>query len=163
MIHRACMAAFFAAVFLAGFGAVPVARAADYGDLRIVTVTRDFKDVAQDVADAIVNRGLVIDHRGYIGKMLKRTGQAAGGGKAIYTQAQYFQFCSALFSRRMMEADPRNIGYCPFVIVVYELAAKKGTVHVGFRRPPQAGSDASRKALAAVDTLLRGIVKDATE
>lgn len=138
-------------------------RAESDGDVRIVSVEGAFEDIAAYVADAIVNRGLVIDYRGYIGRMLKRTGADAGSAKPLYRDAQFFQFCSAVRSRRTMEADPRNIAYCPYVIFVYELAAKPGAVHVGYRRPALSGPAKSRKALAAVEKLLDGIVREATE
>ena len=164
MPRRALLSAMLGAVFfVSAFSRVDCVRADTYGDLRIVNVQRAFGEVVQDVEDSIVNRGLVIDYRGYIGKMLARTGEAAGSAKPLYRDAQFFQFCSAIYSRRMMEADPRNIGYCPFVIVVYELAAKPGTVYVGYRRPAQAGSPASRKRLASVDKLLDTIVREVTE
>ncbi len=138
-------------------------RAEPGGDMKIVAVEGAFEDVAEYVADAIVNRGLVIDYRGYIGRMLQRTGKDAGSPKPLYRDAQFFQFCSAVWSRRTMEADPANIAYCPYVVFVYELAAKPGIVHVGYRRPAQAGSAESRTALAAVEKLLAAIVREATE
>ena len=138
-------------------------RAEPGGGVRIVAVEGAFEDVAAYVADAIVNRGLVIDYRGHIGRMLKRTGADAGSAKPLYRDAQFFQFCSAVWSRRTMEADPRNIAYCPYVVFVYELAAKPGLVHVGYRRPSPTGPAPSRKALAAVDRLLDAIVREATE
>ena len=139
------------------------ARADTGGGVRIVTVEGAFEDIAEYVADAIVNRGLVVDYRGHIGRMLQRTGKDAGSAKPLYRDAQFFQFCSAIYSRRTMEADPRNIAFCPYVVFVYELTAQPGIVHVGYRRPARAGPAASRKALAAVDTLLDAIVREATE
>lgn len=159
----ALAALLLATVLVAAGGPVERVRAEPGGKVRIVAVEGAFEDVAAYVADAIVNRGLVIDYRGYIGRMLKRTGADAGSAKPIYRDAQFFQFCSAVFSRRTMEADPRNIAYCPYVVFVYELAANPGTVHVGYRRPARAGSAESRKALAAVESLLDAIVLEATE
>ncbi len=152
-----------AAFLIAAGGPAERVRAEPGGDMKIVAVEGTFEDVAEYVADAIVNRGLVIDYRGYIGRMLQRTGTDAGSAKPIYRDAQFFQFCSAVFSRRTMEADPRNIAYCPYVVFVYELATKPGTVHVGYRRPERDGAAESRKALAAVETLLHAIVREATE
>ena len=163
MSGRGPLAVLLLAVFLVAAGSpAGLVRADTGGGVRIVSIQGEFEDVAQDVADAIVNRGLVIDYRGYIGRMLKRTGADAGSAP-LYRDAQLFQFCSAVWSRRTMEADPGNIAYCPYVVFVYELAAKPGAVHVGYRRPARTGSEASRKALAAVDKLLDAIVRDATE
>ena len=163
MTDRARLAILLVAAFLIVAGSPAERVRAEPGGVRTVAIEGTFEDVAEYVADAIVNRGLVIDYRGYIGRMLARTGKDAGSAKPVYRDAQFFQFCSAVFSRRTMEADPANIAYCPYVVFVYELAAKPGTVHVGYRRPARTGSEASRKALAAVDKLLDAIVREATE
>lgn len=139
------------------------AMAGNHSDLNIFSAEGDFDDVAAFVEDAIISRGLGVDYRGKIGDMLKRTGEAVGSSKAIYKDAQFFQFCSAVLSRNMMEADPRNIGYCPYVVAVYELASKPGTVYVSYRRPGMGDTPGSKKALAAVDKLLEGISREATE
>jgi hypothetical protein len=60
----------------------------------------------------------------------------------------------------MMEADPMNLGSCPYVMFLYESAAKPGEVTVGYRLPGSRGDDASKKALAEVETLLDGIAKE---
>ena len=94
--------------------------------------------------------------------MLDRTAKDVGSDKPIYSQAQYFSFCSARLSRGMLEADPANMGYCPFVVFVYERADTPGMITVGYRRPP-AGSGASMPAFAAIDKLLEGIIVEATK
>jgi len=68
-----------------------------------------------------------------------------------------------VLSRKMVEADPANIVFCPYVIVIYSLAGDPGTVYVGYRRPQQVGTPASRASLKAVDELLSGIVKEAAK
>lgn len=122
-----------------------------------------FDDVKFELNNAIVDKGLALDHTGAIGRMLERTGADVGSTKAIYKKAEYLSFCSARFSRRMMEADPANIAFCPFIIYIYEEAEKPGTTTVGYRRPPVTGNDASRKALAEIDQLLDSIVREATQ
>lgn len=139
------------------------ARAGDYGDLRILTTKGDFTEIKEALENAIVSRGFKIDHHSFIGNMLKRTAKAVGATKVVYRHAEFFQFCSATLSRNTMEADPRNIGYCPYVIAVYETAAEPGTIHVGYRPPAMVGSEASKKALAAVDKVLGEIIREATE
>ncbi len=152
-------------VTVAGLGAgasdAP-AMAEDYGDLAFSTTQGAFDDVKLAVEDAIINRGLVIDYHGQFGKMLERTAEATGG-VPVFAHAEWYQFCSSLLSQAMVEADPRNVGYCPYTVVVYELAGTPGDVHVGYRRPGAAGSEASMQALGAVDALLAEIVKEATE
>lgn len=122
-----------------------------------------FEDVKFDLTNAIIERGLVVDHTGNIAGMLERTGADVGSTKQLYRHAEYFVFCSAKLSREMMEADPTNIGICPFVIFAYERADKAGEIVVGFRNPPVRGGDASRKSLEAVTTLLKDIVEEAVK
>ena len=95
--------------------------------------------------------------------MLDRTGPDVGSTRKIYTNAEFFAFCSARYSRRMMEADPKNIGFCPFVIFMYEAADKPGETVVGYRRPAPRGNEDSVQALAEIDALLDGIVKEAVQ
>jgi hypothetical protein len=71
-------------------------------------------------------------------------------------------FCSAKLSRAMMEADLGNIGFCPYVIFVYEAAARPGETVVGYRRPISGGGTAS-PVLAEIDSLLDAIAKDAVK
>jgi len=123
-----------------------------------------YEDVKFELSDAIIRRGLVVDHTGQIGTMLERTGPDVGSTKPLYTRAEFFTFCSAKFSRAMMEADLGNIAFCPFVVFIYEAANKPGETVVGYRRPmPASGGEASKKALADIDALLDGIVKDAVK
>ena len=136
-------------------GHMAAAQEVDAPGMRIYAVEGDFADVRLDVESAIINRGLVIDHESFVGEMLNRTAEDVGAETQVYTQADTFQFCSATVSRRMMEADPATLAYCPFVIFVYELADAEGTVHVGYRRPPQDG------ALVDVDQFIDEIVRDA--
>lgn len=142
--------------------AVP-AQAADPANLMMVKTKAKFEDVKEDVVNAVTKRGLVVDYTARIGAMLDRTAKDVGATKKLYDKAEAIQFCSATLSRKMMEADPANIVFCPYVIVIYSLAADPGTVHVGYRRPQQAGTPASRAALKAVDDLLSGIVRDAVK
>lgn len=116
-----------------------------------------FADVAADISDAIINRGYVVDHHGLIGEMLERTAADVGAAKVIYRDAEFFQFCSAVLSRKMMEEDLTNIAFCPYVIFVYEAEEKPGTVTVGFRRLPDGnGRD-------EINAMLDEIAREATD
>ncbi len=133
-------------------------------ELRSYTKAKPFDEVKFELTNAIVGKGLAIDNTGAIGRMLDRTGPDVGSTKPIYKNAEFISFCSARYSRRMMEADPSNIGYCPFVVFIYERADKPGETIVGYRRPPQnAGDEASRKAFADIDKLLDDIAREATQ
>ncbi|RTL67904.1 MAG: DUF302 domain-containing protein [Hyphomicrobiales bacterium] len=132
-------------------------------ELRTYTKAAAFDDVKFELNNAIIAKGLVVEATGAIGAMLARTGADVGSTKPIYKNAEYMTFCSAIYSRRMMEADPGNVGYCPYVVFIYEREDKPGEIVVGFRRPPQTGSEASRKAFADIDKLLDDIVREATQ
>ncbi len=122
-----------------------------------------FADVKLDLTDAITKRGLVVDFTGNVGGMLERTGKDVGSTTPIYRNAEYMSFCSAVLSRRMMEADAANAAFCPYVLFIYEAVAKPGEVVVGYRRLPAAGNAASQKALAEVNSLLDGIAREAVK
>lgn len=129
--------------------------------VKFYSVSADFATVKDDVKQAITARGLVIDHTSHIGAMLDRTGVDIGQTKPIFVHADAYQFCSAQISRKTMEADPANIVFCPYVILIYTLRNDPTVVYVGYRRPQPVGSPASQESLKAVDKLLDDIVKEA--
>lgn len=149
-----------ALIVLIGLLALSASAVAD--GLKTYTVKGNFDDVAFDVESAIVDKGLVIDTKGDVAGMLKRTGQdVSEGAKEIYTGGKYFAFCSALHSRKMMEADPATMGLCPYVVFVYETKATPGEVVVGYRELEDDGSDKAEDVLEEIDKWLDGIVKGA--
>src|SRR5262247_4922137 len=131
-------------------------------ELKTYSKQGSYEDVKFELNDAIIRRGLAVDYTGHINKMLERTGADVGSNKPVYVNAEFFLFCSAKLSRAMVEADPGNLGFCPYVVFLYEAVAKPGEIVIGYRRPP-AGNEASKQALAAIDALLDGIVKDAVK
>jgi len=134
------------------------------GDHMVVfTKTGNFDDVRDDVEMAITDRGMVINNVSHVGDMLERTGKDLGDSKQIFLKAEALEFCSAVVSRKMMEADPDNIVFCPYVISIYVVPGKPREVRVAYRKPQIVGSPASQKALKVVDELLSGIVKDAMQ
>jgi hypothetical protein len=145
------LAAAFLGSLLAGAGCA-------YADELVTTYETDepFADVASDIQDAIINRGYVVDYHGRIGEMLKRTAGDVGATKPLYKDAEFMQFCSAVVSRSVMEADIGNIAYCPYIVFAYEAQAKPGKVIVGYRRLPNGdGRD-------QVNDLLDEIAKEAS-
>jgi uncharacterized protein (DUF302 family) len=130
----------------------------------VVTYSRraSFEEVRDDLVFAIAGKGLVVDHESRINGMLERTGKDVGSTRRLYADARAFVFCSALVSRRTMEADPANVAFCPYTIVVYETLEQPGTVHVAYRRPWRPdGSAASKAALEEVAALLDSIAREA--
>jgi Domain of unknown function DUF302 len=132
-------------------------------DVRTYAKKAPYEDVKFELTNAIIDRGLSIEFTGQIGRMLERTGADVGSTKPLYRQAEFLAFCSAKLSRAMMEADLANVGFCPYVVFIYEAAEKPGETVIGYRRPSSSGSDASKKALAEIDALLDGIIRDAVK
>src|SRR5258706_9556837 len=127
----------------------------------IQTLKGDYDDVKERVVMAIENRGLVIDHTAHVGAMLERTGKDIGHHRQIYLKAEVIEFCSAGVSRATMEADPRNLVFCPYAIALYVLPAEPDKVYLLYRKPLGTGSPQSMKALREVSKLLDGIAREA--
>jgi len=117
-------------------------------------VETDFEDVAFGVETAILDRGLVIDYVSHVGEMLNRTAADVGATTQVFSRADSYLFCSAVLSRKMMEADPDNIGHCPYSVFVYELADAPGEVLVGYRTMPEG-------EMKEVEALLDAIAREA--
>ena len=128
---------------------------------RIYAIEGEFEYYREMLENAITEEGLVINAVGNIGAMLDRTGGDLGAGESLYLNGHSLEFCSAVFSRRMMEADPHSIVFCPYVIAIYELASEPGMIYIGYQRMPVVGDDPSRKALQDVENLLDRIANNA--
>ncbi len=87
-----------------------------------------FEDATFGIESAIVDKGLVIDYVSHTGDMLNRTAKDVGSSKPIFEKADIFLFCSAVLSRKVMEADPANIAYCPYKVFVTK---RDGKVEIG--------------------------------
>lgn len=130
--------------------------------LKTYKVKGAFDGVAFDVESAIIDKGLVIDTKGDVGGMLQRTGDdVSAGAKDIYVGAKYFAFCSAVHSRKMMEADPATMGLCPYIVFVYETKANPGEVVVGYRELEDDSPDKAEDVVEEIDKWLDGIVRGA--
>lgn len=136
-------------ILTAALAAAPAAWAQDAA----VTYPFDgtFEDATFAVETAITNRGLVIDFTSKVGEMLNRTGADVGSDVVLFDNADIFLFCSAAVSRRVMEADPINIAYCPYGIFVTD---REGEVMVGYRTYPEGPMD-------EVEALLDAIAREA--
>lgn len=139
-----------AALSLAAAFAMP---AAAQDDVTLYQADMPFEDVASSVEEAIINRGYVVDYRGYIGEMLQRTAEDVGAKEQLYRNAEFFQFCSAVLSRQVMEENVGNIAYCPYIVFVYETEAEAGTVNVGYRHLP--GGEGRDKVNELLDEIAR--------
>ena len=110
-----------------------------------------FDDAAFGVESAIVGRGLVIDYVSHTGEMLARTAEDVGSDVVLFDEADIYLFCSAVLSRKVMEADPMNIAHCPYGIFVMQ---RDGEVSVGYRDLPEG-------PMQEVETLLDEIAREA--
>ena len=113
--------------------------------------TGSFEDATFAVESAIIGQGLVIDYVSHTGEMLNRTAADVGSTKKLFDAADIFVFCSAQLSRKVMEADPTNIAFCPYGIFV---ADQDGKVTVGYHNYPTG-------PMQEVQQLLDSIVKEA--
>ena len=140
------------AAVLPAFGAEPAEPVARF------EARGSFDDVKDDLVAAIEGRGLVINNTSRIGEMLDRTGRDLGASRKVYERAEVLEFCSAVLSRRAMEADAKQIAFCPYTIAIYTQPEAAGKVFLAYRRMP-----ADRPTLMEVDRLLEAIVKEATK
>ncbi|NNK79421.1 MAG: DUF302 domain-containing protein [Litoreibacter sp.] len=120
-------------------------------DTTVYEFDGSFDDAAFGVESAIIDRGLVIDYVSHTGEMLNRTGSDVGSDAKLFEAADIFIFCSAVLSRKVMEADPMNIAFCPYGIFV---ADRGGEVMVGYRNYPDG-------PMQEVQALLDEIVREA--
>lgn len=129
-------------------------------NLQAYQTKAEFTDVRENLIDAIINRGYVLDFNGRVGDMLKRTRKDVGG-EPLYKDAEYMVFCSAVLSRNTMQADIHNIGFCPYILTIYETNAKPGTINVSYRKLSNGKN--TDKSLEAVENMLDGIAREAVE
>ena len=112
-----------------------------------------FEDATFSVETAIIGQGLVIDHVSHTGEMLERTRGDVGSDVVLFEgAADVFLFCSASVSRQVMEADPANIAFCPYSILVVQT---EDGVEIGHPLYAPASMD-------PVEELLGAIVQEAT-
>jgi len=121
-----------------------------------VTVQEPFDDIEFAVESAILNMGLAIDFISYTGEMLERTRADVGSEVVLFSGATIYNFCSAAVSRKVLEADPANVMYCPYSIFVYELPETPGEVVIGHQTYPGA-------SMAPANALLDEIIANATQ
>ncbi len=139
-------------IFAAMFG-LALATSAQAGEVTTYAFDGTFDDATFAVENAIIDRGLVIDYVSHIGEMLERTGADVGSDVKLFDSADSFLFCSAVLSRKMMEANPLNVAYCPYSVFVID---RDGEVEIGYRHQPEG-------AMQDVQALLDAIASEAAE
>ena len=146
--------------------AAPASAADDLG-YRVHTKAGKYEDVRDDLKDAIINKGLVIDYVGHFNAMLERTAADTGsvtalGAKSPYKNAEYMQFCPAKLTHEAVSATPFAIANCPIAVFVYEVATDPGKINVGYRLPVATPSKVMRQVNVKLTQLLDDIAREAT-
>lgn len=137
--------------------------AAADGAVVVRAIEGGFDDVRERVIFAVQGQGLVVDHTSRVGNMLERTGKDLGETTRVFGDAEVLEFCSALVSRRMVEADPQLLAFCPYGIAVYTLPGEPQTTYVSYRRlVTNLVSPEQKAVLQRVESLLETIVDEAS-
>jgi uncharacterized protein (DUF302 family) len=124
------------------------------GDVVTYTTDESFDDVIFGLENAILDQGLVIDGTNHVGEMLARTGPDVGSDKTVFLNADVYSFCSAALSRKVMEADPMNLMFCPYDIFVMVRPETPNETTIGYRAMPEG-------PMKEVEALLETISKSA--
>ena len=140
--------------FLLTIGLVLSATFAFAADTSVTyTVDQEFDDVIFGLESAITDKGLVIDSVSHVGEMLERTKEDVGSDVTVFERAEVYSFCSAVISRKVMEADPMNLQFCPYGIFVMQKPGEDSTT-IGYRVMPEG-------AMKEVEAMLDEIVQAA--
>ena len=121
-----------------------------------------YQDVREDLLMAIAAQGFVVGAIGDLGMMLSRSA-ADLGRQPVYLHAEYLNFCPTSLAHALAAADPANLAYCPFQMVIYETVATPSTIVVGYRHPGAHGNAATRAILADAERVFAGIAKSAVK
>jgi uncharacterized protein (DUF302 family) len=132
-----------------------LATAASAQDMITYTTDQPFEDVIFGLENAIIDQGLVIDGTSHVGDMLERTKADVGSDVTIFLKADVYSFCSAAVSRKVMEADPMNIVFCPYDIFVAVSPDTPDQTMIGFRSYPEG---AMKEVEALLDTIARAAI-----
>ncbi|MFD1341125.1 DUF302 domain-containing protein [Litorisediminicola beolgyonensis] len=117
--------------------------------------SQSFDDVIFGLENAILGQGLVVDTIHHVGEMLDRTREDVGSTVVIFDHAEVYSFCSAALSRKVMEADPMNVAFCPYNIFVSVRADAPGVTTIGYRSFPEGQM---KEVEALLDTIVRNAI-----
>ena len=142
---------------IAAIGSLWLAASAAMADKAAVTYVSpdNFEDTIFSLENAILDQGLKIEHVNHVGDMLERTREDVGSDKIIFEHADVYNFCSAKYSRAVMEADPLNLMYCPYTIFVMQEHGSDQVI-VGYPKMPEGEMQVVEKLL---DTIVRSAIE----
>jgi uncharacterized protein (DUF302 family) len=124
-------------------------------DMVTYTTDQSFDDVIFGLENAIIDQGLVIDATSHVGDMLERTRADVGSDVTIFAKADVYSFCSAAISRKVMEADPMNIVFCPYDIFVAVSPDTPDQTMIGYRTYPEGPM---QEVQALLDTIAKAAI-----
>lgn len=105
------------------------------GDTIIYASSEDHDITMENVQMAIADKGLRVSGTLHISDMLNRTAKDLEIKNNVFIKAESIEFCSALWSHKMVQLDPLNLNVCPFTIAVYIKTDEPEQVYVAFRQP----------------------------
>jgi len=143
---------------LAGFLFLTASAAATTKSENRLKIKSSYQDIKFEIENAIINKGFVIDFNGNIAKMLENTANTVDNPKTVFKNAEFWQFCSSKITRRLVEQNPANLTFCPFVIYAFETTADPGIVSIGFRPLHTTGIGYNKRIVEEVNNLLHSIV-----
>lgn len=149
-----CLAVTTVLAVLLSINGAPVIAASPLNPHYTIAIEGSFDDVYDEFTNAIISKGVAIDYVGNVDQMLERTSQAqltkGESSKqfiSVYLFAKYMQFCKSGLTHKAVQANPKNLSMCPFVVFIYETAANPGQIIIGYR-PPTLSTDESSKAVS---------------
>jgi hypothetical protein len=131
------------------------------GPVLVFKAAADYDTVKENIGMAITDRGMLTSGELHVSDMLNRTGTDLGFPRPVFIKAESIEFCSAVMSHKMTQADPSNLVICPFTIALFIKTNEPEQVYVAYRRQYLAGE--AETAQAEVNQLLRDIVAEALE
>lgn len=124
-------------------------------------IEEEYEYILDNLRNAIIGRGMKINDELHASDMLNRTAADLGFERNVFIHATTLEFCNALISHQLVQANPNNLVLCPFTVSVYVLTGAPDTVHVAYQVP--AAGPESEGVLDEIEALLRGIVVEALE
>ena len=103
---------------LASFLGTNSVQASEGGAIVHRVVEASYEDVLFELNQALTVQGLVKNMTAHVADMLNRTAKDVGATRTVYKNGDVIEFCSATLSRAAMEADPRNMAFCPYTMFV---------------------------------------------
>jgi len=80
--------------------------------------------------------------------------------RPVYLFAKYMQFCSSELTHQAVQANPKNLSMCPFVVFIYETSANPGHIVIGYHPPTLSSDKASKVIYQDIVLFLNGILNE---